>query len=68
MKTFLLTATLMLSASLAQATCVAYDPIYQPVCAPIPVKEACEARISVCKWAPMNILGSVNTEELKKFE
>jgi hypothetical protein len=58
----ILTASLFLAtASLAQAEgrCLAIDPAYQQVCETYIIKDACNARSTMCRWLEMNVIGKL---------
>lgn len=63
MKSLLFAASLFLATfSLAQADegrCLAIDPAYQQVCETYIIKDACNARSTMCRWLEMNVLGKL---------
>jgi hypothetical protein len=62
MKTLITASLFLATASLAQADggrCLAIDPAYQQVCETFIIKDACNARSTMCRWLEMNVIGKL---------
>jgi hypothetical protein len=62
MKALLIASLFLATGSMAQADegrCLAIDPAYQQVCDTFIIKDACNARSTMCRWLEMNVIGKL---------
>lgn len=65
MKSLVIASLFLATTSFAQAEgrCLAIDSAYQQVCDTYIIKDACNARSTMCRWLEMSVLGKLPVVE-----